>query len=472
MPSPEIELDRLPAIAGSLRTAAARFGTPLYLTDESTLADAADELRAAFPDPWVRQYSVKANDAAAVIRLATGRDRGFGANVVSRGEWAAARKAGVPNDRISLEGIGKTDADLDAAIRAVVVGDPLLWVAVESAEEADALEIRALRAGLGRAGRPPIDVLVRLNPEVTPETQAVLAVGAGGSKFGMTETELTATVERLAASGGAIRPRGIHLHVGSQLGAIDAWRDAVRRALAVLGLLRGGLPDLDTLDVGGGFAVLPLGEPSARPARFAREIPSLLEVIPADRRPDRLAIEPGRFVVARAGWLVGRVLHVRERGGRQVVLDVGMTELIRPALYGGVHPIVALTSLGVPVEHVAPAVLDPKARPPRPVGPSAVSPTPAPEPPRTIDGRPLPEIEEISLFTAVHGPICESTDALGEHDLPPLRRGDLVAIRDAGAYAASLSSTYNGRPRAPQVILTTDGRLVLARRRGSVAGLG
>jgi diaminopimelate decarboxylase len=84
----------------------------------------------------------------------------------------------------------------------------------------------------------------------------------------------------------------------------------------------------------------------------------------------------------------------------------------------------------------------------------------------------LPEIEEISLFTAVHGPICESTDALGEHDLPPLRRGDLVAIRDAGAYAASLSSTYNGRPRAPQVILTTDGRLVLARRRGSVAGLG
>jgi diaminopimelate decarboxylase len=457
--APEPELDRLPAIAVALREAAARYGTPLYLTDETTLAAAASELRDAFPEPWIRQYSVKANDVAAVIRLATGHDHGLGANVVSRGEWAAARKAGVPNSRISLEGVGKTDADLDAAIGAVVDGDPLLWVAIESVDEADALEVRALRAGLGRAGRPPIDVLLRLNPEVTPETQAALAVGALGSKFGMTETELTATVERLAAGSGAVRPRGVHLHVGSQLGAIDAWRDAVRRGLAVLGLLRGGLPDVDTLDVGGGFAVLPIGEPSARPERFARELPELLEAIPADRRPDRLAIEPGRFVVARAGWLIGRVLHVRERSGRQVILDVGMTELIRPALYGGVHPIVALTSLGVPEE--------PGVAPRPPIAP----PTPALAPPRTIDGRPLPLVLP-EPPVAVHGPICESTDALGEHDLPPLRRGDLVAIRDAGAYAASLSSTYNGRPRPPQIVLTTAGRLVLARRRGSLAGLG
>ena len=456
--APEPELDRLPAIAAALREAAARYGTPLYLTDEATLAATASELRDAFPDPWIRQYSVKANDVAAVIRLATGGDRGLGANVVSRGEWAAARKAGVPNAQISLEGVGKTDADLDAAIAAVVDGDPLLWVAIESIDEADALEVRALRAGLGRAGRPPIDVLLRLNPEVTPETQAALAVGAGGSKFGMTETELTATVERLAASSGAVRPRGVHLHVGSQLGAIDAWRDAVRRGLAVLGLLRGGLPDVDTLDVGGGFAVLPIGEPSARPERFARELPELLEAIPADRRPDRLAIEPGRFVVARAGWLVGRVLHVRERGGRQVILDVGMTELIRPALYGGVHPIVALTSLGVPVE---PGVVPPSVAPRPPVL----------DPPRTIDGRPLPPVLP-EPPVAVHGPICESTDALGEYDLPPLQRGDLVAIRDAGAYAASLASTYNGRPRPPQVVLTSAGRLVLTRRRGSLAGLG
>ncbi len=361
-PADTQSIDRLPAVAGLLREAAARHGTPLYLTDEATIAAAVAELRDAFPDPWIRQYSVKANDVAAVIALATGpsearHDRrpsghGLGANVVSRGEWAAARKAGVPNARISLEGVGKSDADLDAAVRAAVDGEPLLWTAVESPEEAEALEVRALRAGLGRDGRPALDVLLRLNPDVHPETQAVLAVGAGLSKFGMTETELTATVERLA-SGGALRPRGIHLHVGSQLGAVDAWRDAVRRGLAVLGLLRGGLPDLDTLDVGGGFAVPPFGELGPRPERFARELPALLEAIPPDRRPTRLAIEPGRFVVARAGWLVGRVLHVRDRGGRQVVLDTGMTELIRPALYGGVHPIVALTSLGAAVEHHA-----------------------------------------------------------------------------------------------------------------------
>jgi diaminopimelate decarboxylase len=263
---------------------------------------------------------------------------------------------------------------------------------------------------------------------VTPETQPALAVGAGGSKFGMTETELSATVERLAASDGAVRPRGIHLHVGSQLAAVDAWRDAARRGLALLGLLRGGLVAVDTLDVGGGFAVVGLDEAAPRPERFARELPELLSAIPADRRPTRFAIEPGRFVVARAGWLVGRVLHVRDRGGRQLVLDTGMTELIRPALYGAAHPIVALTSNGRDVDAGA--------------------------------------VRHDLTPTAVHGPICESTDELGAHDLPELRRGDLVAIRDTGAYAASQSSTYNGRPRPAQVILESSGELVLGRRRG------
>ena len=291
--------------------------------------------------------------------------------------------------------------------------------------EADALAVRAKRAGLGRGGRPPLDLLFRLNPDVTPETQAGLAVGGGATKFGMTETELTAAVERLAGEP-SLRPRGIHVHVGSQLGAVDAWRDGVRRALAVLGLLRGGLDHLDTLDVGGGFAVLPLGAAGPRPERFGREVPALLEAIPVDRRPARLAIEPGRFLVARAGWIVARVLHVRERGGRQIVIDAGMTEIIRPALYGGRHPILALTSNGRPMDGAG------------------------------------------ASLAAVHGPICESTDALGEHELPPLQRGDLVAIADAGAYASSISSRYNGRPRPPEVLRGLDGSLTLARRRGTL----
>jgi diaminopimelate decarboxylase len=418
------EPDRLVDVAPALRAAAGRFGTPLYLTDATALGAAAEELRAAFPDPWIRQYSVKANDVAAIVaRLGSA---GLGANVVSRGEWSVARRAGIANDRMTLEGVGKTDADLRAAVRAAAAGDPLRWVAIESAGEAVTL------ADMARRARTSLDVLLRLNPAVEPETQPALAVGAGSSKFGLADDELAGAIEAGGGADGPLRWRGVHVHIGSQLGAVDAWRDAIRRALALGALLGGGLPGFDTLDIGGGFPV-PAGDDVApRPARFARELPALLDAVPADRRPSRLAVEPGRFLVARAGWLVARVLHVRDRAGRMAVLDAGMTELIRPALYGARHPIVALTSLGRPAN--APSAIDDQ-----------------------VD---------------VHGPICESTDELGWHALPPLRRGDLVAIRDAGAYGASLASTYNGRPRPPQVILETDGRLTLARRRGSTGSLG
>jgi diaminopimelate decarboxylase len=414
-----------PAVGDALRTAAARFGTPVFVTDEAALDAAAAAVRAAFPDPWIRQYSVKANDVAGIVALVAAR--GFGANVVSAGEWAVARVAGVPNSRVTLEGIGKSDRDLRAALGAGAAGDPLLWVAVESLDEAERL---AELAAAAHATRAPIDVLFRLNPDVSPETHRGLAVGAGASKFGMTADELTHAVDAIRAGrrAGRLTPRGVHLHVGSQLGAVDAWRDGVRRALATLALVRGSVPSFDTLDVGGGFPVRPHGEPAPDPARFARELPRLLEAVPADRRPVRLAIEPGRFLVARSGWLVARVLHARERGGPLVVVDAGMTELIRPALYGALHPIVALTSGG-----------------------------------RAVGG------DEPAIATRVEGPICESTDQLGEHDLPPLRRGDLVAIADAGAYGASLSSTYNGRPQAPQVLLAADGSLRLLRRRGPAA---
>ncbi len=342
-----------PDIADALRDVATRAGTPSYVTDLATLDRAAGAIRDAFPDPWVRQYSIKANDVPEIV--AEVASRGFGANVVSRGEWAIARRAGVPNDRITLEGVGKTDADLRDAVRAAATGRPLAWVAVESADEAEVLVGLARRASLGRGARPALDVLVRLNPDVTPETLPVLAVGAGVSKFGMTETEATGWSSgsgRTRAT--SVRPRGVHLHVGSQLGAVDAWRDAVHRGLAVVGLLRGNLPAFDTLDVGGGFPVLPLDEPAPDAERFAREFPSLLAGVPEDRRPTRLAIEPGRALVARAGWIVASVLHVRERGGRQVVIDAGLTELIRPALYGARHPIVALTTLGRPIPADAP----------------------------------------------------------------------------------------------------------------------
>ena len=427
------EPDRLPEIAGALRRAAARFGTPVAVTDSASLLVAADAVGRAFPDPWLRAFSLKANDVTAIVaRLGA---LGFGANVVSRGEWAIAARAGIPNDRITLEGIGKSDADLRAAVRASAAGRPLRWIAVESVDEAEALARAARRLGAASTGRASVtgpallDVLFRLNPAVSPDTHAGLAVGAQDTKFGMAADEMTAAIELVDAAPG-LRARGLHVHVGSQLRSIDAWRDGARRALALLALIRGTRRDFDTLDLGGGFPVLPLGEPSPDLARFASEMAPLLAATPPDRRPVRLAIEPGRALVARAGYLVGRVLHVRERDGRQVVLDVGMTELIRPALYGARHEVVALMSRGRD----------------------------------WVDGA--------TERTRVEGPLCEATDSLGEHELPRVRRGDLVVIRDTGAYAASLGSTYNGRPRPPQVLLEPDGQLTPARRRGTQASLG
>ncbi len=424
--------DPLPALSGALRAAARRYGTPLTVTDVRTLEAAAGTLARAFPDPWLRQYSVKANDVPAIVaRL--GR-LGLGANVVSSGEWSIARRAGIPNGRVSLEGIGKSPADLRAVVRAAARAEPILWTAIESVEEAAQLAQLA-RAAIRRGG-PRLDVLLRYNPAVEPETLPELAVGAGSSKFGLADDELGAAIEAGGGAAGPLNWRGIHLHVGSQLGAVDAWRDGVRRALAIVGLLGGSLPAFDTLDVGGGFPVFDIDAPAPGPERFALEVGRLLEALPADRRPARLAVEPGRFLVARAGFLVARVLHVRQRGGPMVVLDAGMTELIRPALYGASHRVEALSS----------------GRRDWPDQPGAGQP----------DGR-TPELES----TAVEGPVCESTDSFGRHPLPPLVRGDLVVIRDAGAYGASLGSSYNGRPPPPQVLLELDGRLTLGRRRGS-----
>ena len=435
-----------PGLADALRRAARRFGTPLYVTDQASLEASAAALREAFPDPWLRAFSLKANDVAALVaRISV---LGFDANVVSRGEWSIARRAGLPNARITLEGVGKTDADLRAAVTAAADGEPPRWIAIESLDEANVLatlareRFRPGRRGSKGGGARPLDVLFRLNPEVLPETHAGLAVGRSGSKFGMTASELTEAVDIVARTGGLVA-RGIHLHVGSQLRAVDAWRDGVRRALALLALVAGTRERFDTLDLGGGFPVTEQDDESPDPERFARELPALIEALPSDRRPERLAIEPGRALVARAGYLVGRVLHVRNREERQVVLDVGMTELIRPALYGARHSVVALTSLGRPVDGLG-------------GGPASGS------------GGAGPGLEP----AVVEGPICESTDHLGEHPLPPLRRGDLVAIRDAGAYGTSLASTYNGRPRPPQVIVELDGSLTLARRRGRLAALG
>ena len=404
-----------------------RFGTPLYLYDLDRLRADARAVRDAFPDPWIRLYSLKANGLPPLLSEIAGH--GYSLSAVSSGEISLAERAGAQPRTTALEGIGKTDRDMSRAAALAAKGTPLLWVSIESAEDAAALAAQLTKRGVRH------DALVRVNPQVAPETLGGLAVGAPASKFGVLPEELSAVIEAGGGARGPIRWRGIHLHVGSQLGAVDAWRSAFRVGLRLLELQRARLKNFDTLDAGGGFPVA-YGldtESVPSPSRFAEQAMAELEQIPASARPRRLAVEPGRAVVAGCGWLVGRVLHARRREPPIVVLDTGMTELVRPAMYGALHPMLALTSLGKPVDHEAAG---------------------------------LPGLTTVR----VDGPVCESTDTFGSAALPPLERGDLVVIGMVGAYGSSMFSTYNGRPRPPEIALN-DGHLTLLRRRGQTAAL-
>ena len=418
-----------PRMAEAAEIAARTTPTPFYLTSEAEIAAAASHLEAAFPDPWVRSYSLKADPLPAIVRLLN--DRGWGANCVSLGEISAARSAGVPNSQITLEGIGKGPEEFDAAIAAAADGAPFRWVAIESLDEARAL-IAAVHAHKARLSTP-IRVLLRLNPSIEPGTHAGLAVGRGSSKFGSDLAELTAAARLIAVDGAGIELIGIHLHAGSQLRDLHEWQTAVERSLAAYAeLVREGLirevthQERGTLCVGGGEPVALDG--SDDPAVQARAFRTAADAAWSSARgpvPPVRAIEPGRALVAAGTYLVARVLHVRERvevvSGplalpdasesrceRQVILDAGMGELIRPALYGARHPVLPLSSHGEPTR-----------------------------------------------LSSVHGPICESTDALGAHELPDgIARGDLLAIAGAGAYADAMWSPYNGRPRPARMLLT------------------
>jgi diaminopimelate decarboxylase len=330
----------------------------------------------------------------------------------------------VPSTRSALEGIGKTPADLRRAVDLAETKRPLLWVSIESVDEARDLMMLAGKLSRGRR----LDALLRLNPGVDPQTHAGLAVGRPDSKFGLAASELEAAAGALDGGSGPVRIRGVHVHVGSQMTTPRDWMAGMSAALRAFAELSRVGDGVDTLDVGGGF---PAGVPGADDVgEFARAAAAELSGTDAAARPSRMAIEPGRAVVAGSGWLVGRVLHVRERSGPKVIVDVGMTELPRPALYGARHPAFALTSKG-----------------------------------RAVDPG------DASLEVTLEGPICESTDRLGPATLPPMARGDLIAIGVAGAYASVMASTYNGRPRPAEVMIEPDGTPSLLRRRGSFASL-
>jgi len=391
--SARIDADGLEIGGISADELARTFGTPVMVLDEDEVRDRAREFRDAF---GTALYAVKALTARRAIRLVA--DEGLGALAATGGELRAALEAGVPPERIALHGNNKSDNELRLA-----VAERIGLVIVDNPAELERLAPIANDAG---ASQP---ILLRVIPSVTAGGHPSIETGGEDSKFGMTPEEAIAAVRRATELAG-VEPVGLHTHVGSQiegvapfLSATDVLVEVAARASSESGAV------LARFDVGGGFPATYVDEALTDPAAIAREVKERLRTglerhgLPAGE----LIAEPGRAIVANAGLTLYRVGAVKERGGRVLAaVDGGMSDNIRPALYGARHT-VALAS-------------------------------PAPDRPlRTVD---------------VVGKHCESGDVLARGcELPEPRPGDLLAVAATGAYCYSLASNYNRLGRPPLV---------------------
>ena len=372
---------------------AAQFGTPTYCYANAALVARYRALAQAAPNALVC-YAVKANDTLAVIR--TFARLGAGADIISGGELRGALRAGVAPDRLVFAGPGKTRDEMDLAL-ASGVGQ----FNVESPAELKALDAAARVAGT----RAP--VALRVNPDVDAETHDKIATGRRGDKFGIDDAEIPALYAHAAALEG-IEPLGLAVHIGSQLSRLAPFEAAFDRLITLVeGLREAGHP-VTRLNLGGGLGV-----------RYRDETPPDVEAYGAlvERVRQRLgvtvAIEPGRWLVAPAGVLLTRVITVKQAGERcWAIVDAAMNDLMRPALYDAWHGI------------------DPVVEPAPGAG---------------------------TVETDIAGPVCESGDVLGRgRQLPPLAAGDLLAVRDVGAYGSVMASTYNGRPLPAEVMVRGD----------------
>lgn len=372
--------------------AAARFGTPTYLYDLTRVSAQAASLAGMFPGARLH-YAVKANASGAVLRHVAGL--GLAAEALTRGELERALRAGFAPDRVLLGGPGVTAElarrSVEAGVRLVSLDGPGVYEHFE----------RLLQA----APSTPLRFLVRLNPGFDPRTHEHLATAAASSKFGVPMADAVRLAQRVWDAG---RLAGFHVHAGSMLTGSEVARMVVR----ALQPLYERFPGLDLVDVGGGFAV-----PNAPLDAFAAEYTAF-----GQRFGLTLILEPGRVLVAEAGTLLTRVLHVKTGERRHVITDAGMADLLRPALYGARHPI-------------------------RQVG---ASPGDAPD-----AGRP----------TDVDGPLCENADRLAQNvQLSGVAAGDLLEVQQAGAYGFAMASNYASSLRPAEAVW--DGhQLRLARRR-------
>ena len=369
---------------------AAEAGTPVYVYSRASFIGALAELDAAFADRRrLICYSVKSCANLSLLRLVA--EGGHGADIVSGGELFKAAKAGIDPGRVVFSGVGKTEREMDEALEAGI-----MMFNVESAAELEALSLVAGRSG----HRAP--VALRVNPDVDPLTHPYIATGLSSSKFGVPRDEALALYLRAAADP-HLRVVGLACHIGSQLTAVAPFAAAAERLRDLaLELARTGI-NLQYLDLGGGLGICYNDEEPPAAAAYAAALRPVLDSLPNLT----VVLEPGRRVAGPSGALVVKVLYTKQNGPRRfVVVDGAMNDLCRPSLYGAYHAI-------------RPAVAS--------EGPVAAA--------------------------DVVGPICESGDFLAkERLLPPVKPGDIMAVLDAGAYGFSMSSNYNARPRAAEVL--------------------
>jgi diaminopimelate decarboxylase len=392
-----------------LEEIAAHIGTPAYVYSEASLHDAYRGVDAALSEvPHLIAYAVKANGNLALLsRLARW---GCGADIVSGGELQRALAAGFAPEKIVFSGVGKTDAEIQRALEAGIRS-----LHVESAAEIEAVERLAQDSGLVAR------IALRVNPDVDAATHPYISTGLQSSKFGIELAHARELLPRLLQSK-HLRLEGVACHIGSMVLSPEPIRDAVAiMAEYAAECIARGAP-ITNLDAGGGWPILYGNEASdaASHAVFGRAI---LDGIRRGGAADlglTLVVEPGRALVGDAGVLLTRVLYVKQQGGKRfVIVDAAMTELIRPALYSAYHAITPVASAAQGIESPADVV----------------------------------------------GPVCESSDFFAkDRPLPPLERGDLLAIRGCGAYSASMGSNYNSRPLAPEVLVDGGGFQVVRTR--------
>ncbi|TAM81811.1 MAG: diaminopimelate decarboxylase [Acidobacteria bacterium] len=374
-----------------LAEVAARFGTPAYVYSQSTIVENFDEIKGRLAGiPSLVCYSVKANSNLKILNLL--RQAGAGFDIVSRGELVRALKAGAKPDTIVFSGVGKEEAEIDAALTAGI-----LMFNVESPGELDAIACRA------RHLNKQANISIRVNPDVEADTHPYISTGQFIHKFGVPKDQAVELFRR-AATIPELRVRGIACHIGSQILDVNPFVKALEEILELAQLLERDGIRLEFLDLGGGYGIRYVDEDPLEIDRLMAELKKRLA-----GTPYRLILEPGRALVGNAGALLTRVLYIKNTGKKHfVVVDAGMNDLMRPTLYGSLHQI-------LPVER------------------------------RTE-----------STFTAdVVGPLCETGDFLArDREIPCLEPGDLVAVMTTGAYGYVLSSNYNSRPRPPEVMVS------------------